>query len=60
MLQAWPMTFLAHPSPLVALAFFENGAGADSGTRTLTGTAIILLVIAVVIFLANLMTRNAR
>ena len=62
MLEGSPMTFLAHSTSavLVALSRFEDNSGADSGTRTLTGVAIVLLVIAVCIGLGMVLTNRGR
>jgi hypothetical protein len=56
------MTFLAHPTSavLAALSRFEDNSGADSGTRTLMGVAIVLLVIGVCIGLGMMLTNRGR
>lgn len=54
------MNFLAHPTSavLAAIALFEDNSGPDSGTRTLTGVGIVLLVIAVVIGIGVVLTNR--
>jgi hypothetical protein len=59
MLERSPMNL---PVPFVALALqlSESTDGTDSGSRTLIGTAVILVVLAAVVSVGVMMDRRAR